>query len=92
MSAAQLLHERSEESLGEGGAERHHRAIRSHFRKAVRAALLQNTGDELLTADGRAEDDYAIVRRRKIAFPHGDRGAGLASREAISSRSMADFF
>ena len=41
-STAQLLDERSAESLGEGGSERHHRAIRSQFRKVVRAALLQS--------------------------------------------------
>ena len=45
----------------------------------VREALLQDTGDEVLAADGRAKYDDAIVRRRKIAFPHGNRGAELAS-------------
>ena len=45
----------------------------------VHEPLLQDTGDELLAADWRAEDDDAVVRRRKIAFPHGNRGAELAS-------------
>ena len=46
---------------------------------SVREALLQDTGDEVLAADGRAKYDDAIVRRRKIAFPQGNRGAELAS-------------
>ena len=44
---------------------------------------LQDAGDELLTADRSAEDDDAVVRRREVSFPHGDRGARLPLKEGI---------
>jgi hypothetical protein len=47
---------------------------------------LQDAGDELLTADGGAEDDDAVFRRREVAFPHGDRGARLPLEESINAR------
>ena len=46
-STDDLKREMNGESIGEGGAERHHRAIRSRFRKLVRVALFQSRRGEL---------------------------------------------